>query len=135
MEMMVVIAIMGLLLVLVVNRSPARSPTLTLRAATGEVAEALRAGRSDAITAGRPVAFLIAPASRTFGTTGSVHVLPPGVALSLTAHPPGPIVFQPDGSASAGIIRLLLGHLGAVVRVDWLTGRISIEPVHLVAEN
>ena len=64
-----------------------------------------------------------------------MHVLPPGVALSLTAHPPGPIVFQPDGSASAGIIRLLLGHLGAVVRVDWLTGRISIEPVHLVAEN
>ncbi len=135
MEVMVVIVIMGLLLALVVERGPARSATLTLRAAASQVAGTLRAERGAAVAADRPVTFLLDPAGRAFGEQGSMRPLPPGVVASLTTRPPGGLVFQPDGSASNGVIRLVLGNISAVVMVNWLTGDVSIGPVGAIAQD
>jgi general secretion pathway protein H len=135
MEVMVVIVIMGLLLALVVARGPSRSATLTLRAAASEVAGALRTERGAAVAADRPVTFLLDPSGRAFGVQGAMRTLPPDVVASLTTRPPGGLVFQPDGSASNGVIRLALGNLGAVVLVNWLTGDVSIGPVGAIAQN
>lgn len=122
-EVMVVLAVMGLLLGLVLTRGPQRSPTLELRAAASRVAQALRLARTQAIATDRPVRFIVDPARHAFGAEGKIHILPGTIALS---GPKGGIVFEPDGSASSGVIGVALGRLRAVVTVDWLTGQVSV---------
>ncbi len=113
MEMLVVIAVMGIAMLLVAGFGPPRSHWLETQAAARQVAEAMRDARGQAIVEGQPVAVRLP------------H-LPLWLAVSVQA-PPGGIVFAPDGSASGG--RVLLGGPGMDVAVsaDWLTGRVQID--------
>lgn len=122
MEMMIVIVVMGLLLALVLTNGPERSPTLDLRAATSRVAQALRLARTRSIATDRPVAFVIDPKTRSFGTPGQRYRLPPGIVMTS----PRPIRFEPDGSASSGAIILGLGRMRSRILVHWLTGQVSV---------
>lgn len=112
-EMVVVIAVMGLILLLITGFGPPRSHRLEAQAAAWQVAEAMRAARGRAIAQGQPVG-LVLP-----------H-LPGWLAVSVQA-PPGGIVFAPDGSASGG--RVLLDGAGQeyAVTADWLTGRVQLD--------
>jgi len=112
-EMLVVIAVMGLAMALVANFRQPHSQRLETQSAARAVAEALQEARGQAIAEGRPVA----PA---------MPHLPAGVAETMQA-PPGGIVFLPDGSASGGSIQL--GYAGGqiTVSVDWLTGRVATD--------
>jgi general secretion pathway protein H len=112
MEMLVVIAVMGLILLLVTGYGPPRSHRLEAQAAAQEVAQAMRAARGRAIAQGQAVT-LVLP-----------H-LPGWLAVSVQA-PPGGIVFAPDGSASGGQVRLEGDGQALAVRADWLTGRVDI---------
>jgi general secretion pathway protein H len=112
-EMLVVIAVMGLILLLITGYGPPRSHFLEEQAAARDVAAAMRAARGQAIAGGQPVAF-------------TLPRLPAWLAVSVQA-PPGGIVFAPDGSASGG--RVLLDGNGreVVITADWLTGRAQID--------
>ncbi len=111
MEMMVVIAIMGIILVLITNYGAPRSQWLTTQAAAHQVANAMRSARGQAIAQGHPVAF-------------ALPRLAAGVSASIA--PPTGIVFAPDGSASGG--RVTLRDAGRIVTIsaDWLTGQVHI---------
>jgi general secretion pathway protein H len=110
-EMLVVIAIMGLVLAMVTSFRQPRSQWLQNQTAARQISEALRDAHGQAIAEGHPVAPLLP------------H-LPATMAVSVQA-PPGGIVFAPDGSASGGRILLGNGASEIVVSVDWLTGRVA----------
>ena len=112
MEMMVVIAVLGIILLLVTGYGPPRSHRLEARAAAQEVAQAMRAARGAAIAQGHDVA-LTMPKISTWLT------------VSMQA-PPGGIVFAPDGSASGGSVVLSGGGQTTTVSAGWLTGAVRI---------
>lgn len=132
-EMLVVVAVLGLGLGLVVTRGPVRSPTLALQAAVSEVAQGMRAARSRAIATNVPVRFIVNTALCSIRIDGDAPtVLRQPLALSVIAvsdEAPGgssaAIRFYGDGSASGGRVEITDGQRHAQVGVDWLTGRVS----------
>ncbi len=123
-EMLAVVAILGLAMSLVVLRGPMRSPALQVRAAASDVAQALRAARAQAIADGRPVDLVLDGARHQYVTNGNRPlVLHAPLDLAITAPAKG-IRFAPDGSSSGGQIALADAGHAAVVSVDWLTGRV-----------
>jgi general secretion pathway protein H len=112
-EMLVVIAVMGLILAMVLNFGPPQSHGLTMRAATAETAAAMRMARARAIASDRPV-------------TLTLPTLPNWINVSLESGPGG-IVFDPDGSTSGGSVVLNAGARRTTITADWLTGQVSID--------
>ena len=132
-EMMVVLAIMGVLIGIAVSRGPVRSQGLQTRAAAGALAQALRTARAQAIARSQTVTVVIDPVRRLFTADGA----PPqalAAGLGLEARPPalpGPngtklIQFGPDGSATGGEVLLGSGRRRVAVEVEWLTGRVQV---------
>jgi general secretion pathway protein H len=132
-EMLAVLAILGVALALVVAyRAPATSG-LDLRGSAAAVAAGLRLARSEAILENHPVVFGLDLAGHRFraGSAGP-QPLPPGLAIELLTvagerRPglAGDIRFNPDGSSTGGRITLAEGDRKIIVGVDWLTGRVS----------
>ena len=112
-EMLVTIAIMGIVLAVLAGFARPQSHRLALEAATRDIARAMRMARGAAIAGGAPVAF-------------AMPVLPSWLTVVEQA-PPGGIVFAPDGSASGGRVLLAGDGLAARVSADWLTGRVVID--------
>jgi general secretion pathway protein H len=112
-EMIVVVAIMGLALALLAGAGKPRSHALEEKAAAQQVAQAMRAARGRAISQGQPVAV-------------TLPVLPAWLTISAEA-PAGGIVFAPDGSASGGRIILDGGGREITISADWLTGNVQID--------
>jgi general secretion pathway protein H len=131
-EVLVVIAILGLAAAILVARGPLRSPGLEARAAASEVAQTLRLGRSRAIAADRPVAVVFDPRSHRLLLDGAIQPkLPawlPVTAVMADGTKPRLVVFgfSPDGSATGGTVALGLPSRRILVAVDWLTGRVEI---------
>ncbi|MBP0494949.1 GspH/FimT family pseudopilin [Pararoseomonas indoligenes] len=134
-EVLVVLAVIGLALGIVAGRGPARSPALEAREAAGEVALALRQARGLAIASNRRVIFVLDVARHAYRVdNGPVRPLPAALDLAMTAavgeagesRTATGIGFSPDGSSSGGRIRLAAGAVRRVVAVDWLTGRVSV---------
>jgi general secretion pathway protein H len=128
-EMLAVLAILGLAVGLVLTRGPVRSPALEARATADSVAQALRAARAQAIAEGRPVAFVLDARRHEYVTEGARPVvLPVAPAVTITAPASG-IRFAPDGSSSGGRIGVEdQGHVVSV-SVAWLTGRVTTAEV------
>ncbi len=123
-EMLVVVAILGIVGTIVLSRGPARSARQDVRAATVILSGALRLARSRAIATDRPVAFALDPATHRWRVGDGVAERLPGT-LSILAPSRG-IVFTPEGGSSGGDIVLASGTVRAVLGVDWLTGRVGI---------
>ncbi len=121
-EMLIVIAILGLVAGLVLARGPMRSTGLNERTATTLLAGSLRAARSEAIATDQPIAV------RIDGANGLVQIgnRPPERLGAQLITPARPIVFAPDGSSTGAQIVVAAGPLRRLVAVDWLTGRVSI---------
>jgi general secretion pathway protein H len=135
-EMLVVVAIMGLLIGVVVFHGPPRSAGLQARAAAGALADTFRTARAAAIERGTIMTVAIDPDRRQFAADGGqVRNFAPGVAV--TVLPPalkGPgtarlIRFAPDGSSSGGGVSLGIGARHMQVQVEWLTGKVSVSNV------
>jgi len=132
-EMIVVLAIMGLLIGVVVMHGPVHSQALQTRAAAGALAQALRQARATAMAQSRDVSVVIDPATHSFAADGGpvLHVAP---SMQLAVLPPAlrargnarMIRFSPDGSATGG--EVLLGSAGRRVEIDvqWLTGQVQV---------
>jgi general secretion pathway protein H len=133
-EMIVVVAVLGLMLGLVVSRGPMRSRALSTRAAVGALAGGLREARARAISTNHPVEFAVDTENKTFRVDQAPPIrLPPEYGLSLTtvsgerrSETEGAIRFAPDGSSTGGRIELIAGSRHVKIGVDWLSGRVSV---------
>ncbi len=135
-EMIVVLAVLGLVAGLVLARGAPRSAGLEMRAATGAVAQAMRVARTEAIMSNRPVTVVFDPRAGTLRVGARTpRSLPAGTAITVVttadlvgagAGAPAGIAFQPDGSSSGGRVELARGARHARVGVDWLTGRVTV---------
>jgi len=122
-EMIVVIAVLGLALSVVASFAPRRHAGLDLASAADGLAETLRTARTQAIVRQSPVLFTPAADGRGYAVDGAFRALPPDVVLTSAV----PIRFAPDGSASGGVLRLAgADGRGRLLRLDWLTGQASV---------
>ena len=137
-ELLVVLAVMGFVLVLFVGYKPPWSNTLNLRGTAAELAAGLRLARSEAIAHDRPVVLAVDLAGHRYRVGGAPpHRLPPQLTVALLTvngekrdTTNGDIRFNPDGSSTGGRIVLADGARRVAVGVDWLTGRITVADVH-----
>lgn len=120
-EVVIVLAILGGVLGLVASRGPLRSVQLDLDAAAMDLAQSLQLARSRAIAQNRPVAVMVGIAS--YSLDGAVPR--PLRADRLTAEGVA-IAFAANGSSAGGTVALQAGGRQRVVRVAWLTGRVSV---------
>jgi general secretion pathway protein H len=133
-EVVVVLAILGLALAIIAGFKPPWSSGLGLRGTAAELASQLRLARSEAIVRNRPVMFDIDVASHRYKVgAGNVHSLPTNLVIELTTiagesrgGTTGDIRFNPDGSSTGGRISLADGQRRLAVGVEWLTGRVSV---------
>lgn len=125
-EVTVVLVVLGLLVGIVVARGPAHSTALDARGTASAIAETLRGARARAIAANRDIAFHLDPGRHGFVADGApLRVVPPDVQVVVSGAP-GRIVFAADGSSSGGLVAVAGGGRRILVKVDWLTGRVSI---------
>lgn len=137
-EMLVVLAIAGLLVALALPRLTGADEKAALRAAVDQLAAGLRLTRSFAMTHGRSESFVLDTASGAFraGDGSAPAQIPRGVRAALVTvaqdrdgpHQ-GRIEFFADGSSTGGGITLAAANERSEVLVDWLTGRVSIQQV------
>jgi general secretion pathway protein H len=137
-ELLVVILIIGLVLAAVPGFLIRDSDRVDLEAATKSLAAGLREARSEAVLSNREQVFALDVETRRFRVAAGrpLRQLDSDLALRFTtarsgvlAPTAGTIRFFPDGSATGGAIRLVRDDLQAGVRVDWLTGEVSIDAV------
>ena len=134
MELLIVLAIMGLILTLAVSGIARTMPGVTLRNGANLVADALRAARAAAVGDNREV-MLVLDLERhtvTFDDRRPVR-LDPDLRIALTTGTSeiadaqtGGIGFFPDGTSTGGRVSLTFGERQQDVLVDWLTGTVSI---------
>jgi general secretion pathway protein H len=108
----------------------------SLRSAARDVADQMLQARGRAIDEGRPAEFAIDLATGAFaGGPGRSRHLPQGTAIAMLTvegerlgRAAGAIRFFPDGSSTGGGLALTQGPDRIDVRVDWVTGRVTVEP-------
>jgi general secretion pathway protein H len=121
-EMIVVLAILGLALGLILTRGPVHSPRLDAQVAARDVASALLAARGRAIAENRPVAVMLS--NKLYRIDGAAALMVPS---DVTMTGSAVIRFAPDGSSSGGTVIVQAAAARIPVQVDWLTGRVSMQ--------
>jgi general secretion pathway protein H len=133
-ELIVVIAIMGLMMVLVSVGSRPVSPATHARAAAQAIASSLRRARAEALTENRSIDFTIDISQRRYHWGSAPEgMLPSDLTLALmtsrdelVSGSVGKVRFDPDGSSSGGRVSVNGGGKIWRVGIDWLSGRASI---------
>lgn len=136
-EMLAVMVILALALgaVVVEMRGAGVKP---LRALAGETAAKLRDARALAIEQGREEVVVVDLAKGLIGRPGEGNALAidPGTRVEITGaaseregRDVAGVRFFPNGASTGGTIRLERGGEAHEVRVNWFTGRITVEPV------
>ncbi|HEX6945533.1 MAG TPA: GspH/FimT family pseudopilin [Casimicrobiaceae bacterium] len=134
-EILVVLAIMGLLAAVVLPMLGPGVSTGEMKRAARELASGLRYARSEAVATRQETFLTLDLEGRRFlvARDATPHPLPAGVELKLfTAQndivdaTTGAIRFYPDGGSNGGRITLTAGERKFEVDVDWLTGRVAI---------
>ena len=122
-EMIVVLAVLGLVGSVILSRGPMHSPTLELRVAAQDMAVTMRDGRMGAIVTARPAIFTANAGQGRYGMEGSPgHVLRHGAILSGNAT----LVFHPDGSVTGRAVTLLRGGRRITLVANALTGSVAL---------
>lgn len=128
-ELLVVLAILGLTVALAVPQFGRAMPGLELQASARAVAAELRAARGRAVARNDEFAVAIDVDNRTVGNLA----IDPAIGLSLyTAaeelidRGAGRIRFYPDGSSTGGRVRLVGGDRKYDVLIDWISGAVTI---------
>jgi general secretion pathway protein H len=119
-EMLVVMAIAGLIAGIAFPAVERALATLAFRSAATQLRLGLRSQRAEAIRTGRPMRLSLSPDGRTLvGPPTIAFRLPEGIALTL---PAGGIGFYPDGSANGGTLVLSGRNRATRLRVEPATG-------------
>jgi general secretion pathway protein H len=133
-EMIVVVAILGLLTATLTVRGSPVSPTTHARAAARAISGGLRAARAEAIMTNRSVSFTLDTTTRRYWWGGQPpETLSPDLRLAmltskdqLAADAIGRVRFDPDGGSTGGRVAIAGGDRTWWVGVDWLSGRVSV---------
>ena len=134
-ELLVVLAIIGLVVALVPGFVLRSQPQLDVQIAARAIADGMRQARSEAVLRNRPEAFALDVQARVFRAGSQPPVrIGEGFELSFrTARSQlldagvAQIRFFPDGSSTGGLIRLAQGASRADIRSDWLTGLVTLD--------
>ncbi|WP_266156356.1 GspH/FimT family pseudopilin [Dyella silvatica] len=134
-EMLAVILLIGIAATAVALSVSQGLASARVNAASGEMAAALRATRTQAIVRGTEQTFDVDLRSISYRGAGGRDVrLPKGMKLSITSAQEdqpnattGRIRFFPDGSSTGGHITLQREKRQWLVNVSWLTGAVSVE--------
>lgn len=126
-ELLVVLAIIGLVVATAPVLLKAAMPSLQTRAAARALADDLRMARASAIAAGAPVVVRFVPERQVYLVGETSHALPDGVRFALPPRGAQAIRFFPDGSSSSGAVIVGTATQSHRVTADWLTGRIAID--------
>lgn len=133
-ELMVALAIAGLIMAVAVPSSVRFYEGMQRRQAVRDAVSLLAAAREQALSSGRAQDVNVRPADRRIWYGNKTQTLPEG--LQLTVHGAaelnrdnvGVIRFYPDGSASGGGVDIRRGDgSGTRISVDWLVGRVRQE--------
>lgn len=134
-ELLVVLAIIGLLLTLTPLIFSGTIERLRLESTARELVSALRITRARAITLQTPQAFAIDVQQRRYlgPANPQPKALPAEFGYQLTtaqterlSPTAGAIRFYPDGSSTGGRIEVRTADADWAVDVDWLTGRVAL---------
>jgi general secretion pathway protein H len=133
-EMLAVILLIGIAAAAVSVSVSQGLASARVRAASVELAAALRATRAQAIVKGQDQTFDLDIRNASYHAAGGKPVaLPKGMRLSITSaredqpdRYTGRIRFFPDGSSTGGHILLQRGARRWQVNVAWLTGAVSV---------
>ncbi|MDB5361883.1 MAG: gspH [Rhodospirillales bacterium] len=133
-EMIVVVAILGLVLAMVAARGPLGLHTLTARAAANELASGFRQARARAIADNRTVAVNIdlaghrwrVGADRPTELPRDLDIAVLTIAGQSAGGTAADIRFLPDGSSTGGRVELRDAGRRMRIGVDWLNGRVSV---------
>ena len=123
-ETLVVMVILGLALSIVAGFIPRGHGALELATNADGLANTLRLARSHAIASQRTILFAAIPGGHGYILDGAARALPSTLELSMVGT--SAIRFAPDGSSSGGVVVLAAGNLTRTLRIDWLTGRVSV---------
>jgi general secretion pathway protein H len=134
MELMVVLAIMGLALILAMPMLDRLLPGLELRTDTRNLVSALQEARARSIGRNAVVTVVVDQEQGLLKVDGTVAVRPAPrlriVNVMGTGHSSANAVdgirFFPDGTSTGGHLMLALGDRRKHVLVDWLTGAVSV---------
>lgn len=117
-EMIVVVAILGLVAGLVLERPSWHNRGLDAEAALRTLTDTLRLAQARALALDHPVSVEVT--GRSFAAEGAAsYALPDDIRLS-----PARITFNPDGGSTGGRIMLSVGDDRYDINVNWLTGRV-----------
>jgi general secretion pathway protein H len=130
-EMLVVVAILGIAFGFIVASNRPRAGSLDLRASAAHVVLALRMARSNAIATNSPARLVVDEERQSFQLqSGPPRLLPRSVAIGaarqLGLDRQAGILFNGDGSSSGGRIELTEAGRRVAIDVNWLTGRIGV---------
>jgi general secretion pathway protein H len=135
-ELLVVLAIVSLILAFIPGVVLRGQPGLDVDVAARAIADALREVRSQAVLQNREQLFALDVEERLFRAGAQrppvqmdrhIEVTFQTARSELMSEKIGQIRFFADGTATGGRIGLALDGQHAEVRVDWLTGLISVE--------
>jgi general secretion pathway protein H len=134
-ELLVVLAIIGVVLALVPGFILRGQPRLDVDVAARAMADALRQARSDAVLQNREQLFALDVEERLFRIDQRAPVqIDKGIEITFQSarseamsETIGQIRFYPDGSATGGRIGLALDGQQVEVVVDWLTGLVALK--------
>ncbi|MCX7512638.1 GspH/FimT family pseudopilin [Frateuria hangzhouensis] len=133
-EMLAVILLIGIAAAAAAVSVSQGLASARVRAASVELAAALRATRAQAIVKGQQQTFDLDIKNASYRAAGGKQVaLPEGMRLSITSaredqpdDHTGRIRFFPDGSSTGGHVVLQQGERRWRVNVAWLTGAVSV---------
>ena len=134
-ELLVVLAIIGVVLAFVPGFMLRGHPGLDVDVAARAIADALRQARSHAVLHNRDQLFALDVEERLFRIAGQRAPVQMAKGIEVTfqtartevmSETIGQIRFFPDGSATGGRIGLALDGRHVEVVVDWLTGLVSV---------
>ena len=133
-EMLAVILLIGIAAAAVSISVSQGLASARVRAASSELAGALRATRAQAIVRGQEQSFDVDTRANTYRDVKQRDVrLPKGLRVSITSAKEdrpndhtGRIRFFPDGSSTGGRITLQSGKRQWHVNVSWLTGEVRV---------
>ena len=136
-ELLVVLALMGLALTVASPLIANALPGTELRASARDVATGLRYARSLALSTNSDVTFDVDVEARRFAVSQGRRIgsFPKDAEIVLTTARSelfgggaGGIRFFPDGTSTGGGIEIVRKNRRFLITVDWLTGRVEIAP-------
>lgn len=133
-ELIVVLGVISLILAVAVPNLGQGSGKHLLAAAAHDMAMTMRLSRNRAVAESRSTRFIVSEGSYGLADAKHSEHVPQDISLmfveggrSGASHRGGAIEFYPDGSSTGGGAMLSAGTARYLIRVDWITGNVSIE--------